>query len=468
MLNKDLLIIFSLIFFIYLLGNFFLVILNKKTVKKLNLFLNLAYSWLIGNSLLIILLSILFFTNRTNLISWRLFLFFFGLIFFLWMFLLIKNKSFFQTQLINWFYLLIIIIFFLPLIINSLTSFLIDWDAIGVWFLKAKAIFSNRYLDYVKSDYYLFSGQAYPIGLPLIINLYFKLTNFFNDQTIQLYFLMYYLNLFFLSFGAALTLLKKYFHPLILLIFNLSFYIASNFIIYSHNGYADLPLSFFFAGIFFIFYLLLDKKKDENQNELITTIIISLGGSLMIKNDALPFFILNLIVLFFYLWSNRKIISQRYFFWLFFIFIISFLPFFLWQNYIKTNQIPSFLTGHYFDFLKLENLKRIKIISNYLFIEFVNTNKYGLNLIFLSFVFVSSLFYLLLNKKLGFKKLGLLFIIFGQLMSYIFVYLITPLNFLKQLESSLERVVLQIIPVFFLLTVILLKDYLRNIIKKTF
>jgi hypothetical protein len=48
-------------------------------------------------------------------------------------------------------------------------------------------------------------------------------------------------------------------------------------------------------------------------------------------------------------------------------------------------------------------------------------------------------------------------IFFGQLISYIFVYVITPLPFVIQLETSLERVILQILPIFFTLTLILIK-----------
>jgi hypothetical protein len=140
------------------------------------------------------------------------------------------------------------------------------------------------------------------------------------------------------------------------------------------------------------------------------------------------------------------------------LFFISFLPFFLWQRYIRLNQVDSFLDGHYLDFLKVENLKRIKLISNYLFIELLNTNKYNLSLIPLILLFVYSLFRLIFDRRFTFTSLLLMLIFFGQLISYTFVYVITPLPFVIQLETSLERVILQILPIFFTLTAIFVRE----------
>jgi hypothetical protein len=456
MLNKDFFILLSFIFFMYFLGDLVLSLLAGRFVKKINLFLRLAFNWLIGNSIFVFILHFLFFINRLDWLQLKNFLAALGFILLLKIALFIKNKDDVNADFVNWFCLFLILVFFIPLMIESLTSFLIGWDAVAMWFFKAKAIFYNQFDQYLKSNNYLFSSKAYPIGISLVIASYGRLINFFNDQTIQFYFLFYYLNLIFLSFGLLLYLFKGKIHRFILLLIVLSFYTATNFVVYSHNGYVDLILAFVITSIFVLLYFFFEEREFK-KGELLRLITIGSGFSLTIKNEAVPFVVFIFLSLFIFVFCKKiKINWQKILFQLVILFI-SFLPFILWQRLIRLNQIVSFLDGHYLDFLKVENLKRIKLISNYLFIELLNTNKYNLSLIPLILLFVYCLFRLILDRRFTFTSLLLMLIFFGQLISYIFVYVITPLPFVIQLETSLERVILQILPIFFTLTIILIK-----------
>jgi hypothetical protein len=457
MLNKHFFILLIFIFSIYILGDLGLSLFASRFVKKNNLFLRLAFNWLIGNSIFVFIVHFLLFINRLDLLQLKNFHIAFGFILLLKIALSIKNKDDVNVDFANWVYLLLILVFFIPLMIESLTSFLIGWDAVAMWFFKAKAIFYNQFDQYLKSKDYLFSSKAYPIGISLVIASYGRLINFFNDQTIQFYFLFYYLNLIFLSFGLLLYLFKGKIHRFILLLIVLSFYTATNFVVYSHNGYVDLILAFVITSIFVLMYFLFEEREFK-KSELLRLITIGSGFSLTIKNEAVPFVVfIFLSSLIFVFCKKIKIDWQKILFQLLLLFI-SFLPFILWQRYLRLNQVASFLDGHYLDFLKVENLKRIKLISNYLFIELLNTNKYNLSLIPLILLFVYSLFRLILDRRLTFTSLLLMLIFFGQLISYTFVYVITPLPFVIQLETSLERVILQILPIFFTLTAIFVRE----------
>jgi hypothetical protein len=456
MFNKDFFILLLLVFFIYFLGDLTLSLLAGRFVKKINLFLRLAFNWLIGNSIFVFTLHFLFFINRLDWLQLKNFLVALGFILLLKIALSIKNKDYVNVDFVNWVYLLLILVFFIPLMIESLTSFLIGWDAVAMWFFKAKAIFYDHFDQYLKSSDYLFSSKAYPIGISLVIASYARLIKFFNDQTIQFYFLLYYLNLVFLSFGLLLYFFKEKIHRFILLLIVFSFYTATNFVVYSHNGYVDLILAFVITSIFVLLYFLFEEREFK-KGELLRLTTIGSGFSLTIKNEAVPFvFFIFLSLLVFAFYKKIKINRQKVLPQLMILFI-SFLPFILWQRYIRLNQVASFLDGHYLDFLKVENLKRIKLISNYLFIELLNTNKYNLSLIPLILLFVYSLFRLILDRRFTFTSLLLILIFFGQLISYVFIYVITPLPFVIQLETSLERVILQILPIFFTLTVIFVK-----------
>ncbi len=458
---------FNLIFFvlsIYLFGSVFFLIFFRKLFNKINLFIQISSFWILGNSLLMFLLLVLFLTNFLVLVNRQLILISVAILFITFLLIFLQKKIGFDKEKNHWFLLLLILLFFYPLIKNSISSFLIGWDAAAIWFLKAKALFNNIFPSYLKDENYLFSSQSYPIGVPLMLFAIFKWLGKINDQLVQFYFLNFYLNLIFLSFGIMIFLFKQilsqFIDKIFFLIITLSFFLGSNFIIYSHNGYVDLILSSYFAYLFWLIYLTFFRGNDFKKEETINLIFILAPISLNIKNEAIPFFIFILLTLVIYL-SKEKLINKNFLSNIIFL-IIFFLPFFGWFFYLKMNKILSFLDNHYLDFLKIENLRRIKIIFNYFFIEFLNTNKYGLSFITVIFALIFSLTILIFSKKITYKHVLLIFILLGQFLSYVYVYVITPLAFLSQLESSLERVLLQILPLIFILDVILLKNLIDN------
>jgi len=131
------------------------------------------------------------------------------------------------------------------------------------------------------------------------------------------------------------------------------------------------------------------------------------------------------------------------------------LPFIYWYFYRKINFIPSFLDGNFIP--KVENLSRLKVVFNYFLLEYFNTNKYGLTLIiaFLLIIFFGTVIFY--KKKIKIL-LPLIFILLFQISSYFYVFLITPFPYLIQLESSLERIFLQFIPLIYFLAIVLIKE----------
>jgi hypothetical protein len=135
------------------------------------------------------------------------------------------------------------------------------------------------------------------------------------------------------------------------------------------------------------------------------------------------------------------------------------LPFLYWEFYRRFNLIPSFLDGNLIP--KKQNLLRLKVIFNYFFLEYFNTEKYGLNLIialFLIIFFGTILFYKGKIKKI----LPLFLILFFQIISYFYVFLITPFPYLVQLESSLERIFLQFIPLIYFLAIVFVFEGIKD------
>jgi hypothetical protein len=138
----------------------------------------------------------------------------------LFIFLFLKERKEIKLKKLNLVYFVFALIFFTPLMIESLTSFLISWDALAIWFLKAKALYVDQnILLFLKSKNFYYSSQAYPLGIPLIINIYYRLINKVNEQAIQFYFVWFFINMSFLFFGLLINFFEKSFSKFILFLY---------------------------------------------------------------------------------------------------------------------------------------------------------------------------------------------------------------------------------------------------------
>jgi len=454
--NKDNFIVFSFVFFIQILGLNFLLLFFKNFFKKNNLFLNLSYSWVIGNSVLNILLFLLFFADIFAYINLNNFIIIFIFNFLFLIFLLFKRRIL-KIKKENFFYLLLIIIFFMPLIINSLTSYLLSWDALGIWFLKGKVIYygKDHFFSFLKSDSFLYSNQSYPIGIPLILGSLYKILNHVNDQASQIIFLNFYLSLIFLFFGLMIYFFSNKIKKLILLLIILIIFLPSNFIIYSHNGYIDLPLGFGFATALAFLFFYLEEKNIEYKSKFLTLIFLNINLILNLKNEALPYAIFVFIAIFF---SCLK--STKYFLVNLIRNLIFITPFLIWNYYVKINRIPFFLEGNYI--IRQDFFPRFKTIINFFLLEIFNTSKYGLGLIFsfIILIFFGSIF--IFKKRFNKTIIYLSVIIFFQILSYVYVYLITPLPFFTYLNNSIERIFLQFIPLIYFLAIVFVSEGIKD------
>lgn len=458
MWQNPILITLSYILFIYLLGVIVFYGFLKKLFYKLDFFVKIAFSWIVGNSLLIFILYGLFAIRQLDKITLNNFYSLFVPIVILILFIFIKTvKTFNKNTLLNVIFLILILGFFYPLIQDSLYSFIISWDALGIWFFKAKALFFSSKIDlYFKEENYLYTSQAYPIGLSLLISTCYRLYNSINDQVVQLYLLTYFINLVFLFFGIIKTLFTKIIHSFVSLLISLSLLISGSFIIYSHNGYVDLPLSFIFAAIFTMVYFFLIESEKDIKFQFLLLIGISGGMALTIKNEAISFVFIAFLATSFLALKDKIFNKWKSFFILLFVLVISLFPFVYWQIYKSLNQINFYLDGNFLP--TIESLKRSKLIFNYYFLEIFNTTRYNLTIIPMLLLFLLELSYFIF-KKHYFNKSFILFGIFlFQLGVYTYVYVITTMPFITQIESSLERLTLQLLPCFYLLVIILLKE----------
>jgi len=457
-MSQDFIYIILYILFIYLIGFAFLRIFFRKTLIDNNFLINLGLFWAVGNFFLVTFLFILMFFDKLSLFNQK--NFHIGLITLIVISLTAVLFSFKDLRKPNIGLLVVfvaLLIFFMPLFKDSLFSFAIDWDAVAVVFLKAKSFFLSpgiwNNFFYKDLSRFASTNKAYPVGFSLLIAGYYRLINFVNDQNIQLYFSMFYFNLVLVALGFFVKLLKRI--PLIISFFiTLSFFIMPIFVNYSHNGYVDLPISFIMTCALVLFSFLMEEKTWSKKFSYFLLIMMISALAAAFKNEGYIFFavitFVSFLVCTFDLFKNRgfKEIRLVNIFSFIIVTLLSLTAIFIWQYYMKKSSTDFYLdrTG-----LTKESFTRIKPIFFFYIDEALNTSRYGILLISFILLYVFEVTVLIFNKKIN--KLLPSLIIFIQLLAYTYVYLVTTVPFMTQLETSFPRLLLQILPSFFILII---------------
>lgn len=429
-----------------------------------NLFIKIGLSWALGNCFTFILLLVLVFLNKSNLITPLNLLGLIGLMILLLTPTIVRNRQIFFNPCVlrktNWIVLILFFWFFLPFLQSSLFSYLIDWDAVAIWFLKAKAFFYAENIwqtpFFQDAIAFRYAHKAYPPALPLLIAGYYKLIKTINDQAIQFYLSLFFLNLVFVCYGFVRETVKKL-YSLTLILLTISVFIFPYLIVYGHNGYADVPLSFILT-LCLILFIYGFGEKNKNHKVLYSTLIFIISGfGAMIKNEGAAFFAIITIVsgsmLFVKQYQSRlnqdqlnKRLNWKRIMAGAVIFISVLFPLALWHYFKIINhiEIDSYLNKAQF----YHNMFfRIKLIFNLYLNEIIDTSKYGVLLIPSFFIFVITYTFLTIAKKIRFLIPS--FILAAQLSVYTFVYAITNTPLDWQVLSSFDRLSLHLIPGFF-------------------
>ncbi len=429
--------------------------------QQTHLFIRIGIAWALGNFILITILSILAFFNLLFVITRASFL-----IFFVISALCFISTIFFHMQLdpkslkktvVNWLVLVFFLFFFIPLIKDATHSYILEWDTTAIWFLKAKAFFYTNgiwnNLFYTSKTLFLFSNKTYPIGIPLMIAAFYRIIQFANDQVVQVYMLFFYINIVLVAYGFVVDNFKGV-SVIGRVIFVLGFFALPSFIFFSHSGYADIPLGFVLSltTILFIYFLRQNSIKGLLLHYCLLTITGGLG--LTLKNESATFFaVLQICALasFFWKYIYKKLDSsqiQRPMIFGAIAFCLAILPAVLWRYFVYAQQLPFYL-DHVL--VGRDVFSRLKTVLFFYMDELINTSKYSLTLIPLFIVFIMLQSILVVKKRFLAILPTVLFLV--QFISYTYVYLITTVPLYLQLSTSFGRLLLQLLPMLFILVV---------------
>lgn len=445
MLNNQLLELIKYNLLTYLLGFSAYLIFFKTTLKENNLFTNISISWGLGVTILIYSLYILAFNQKLELITLTNFNYSLGAL----LTIIIVSLFYFRREIlskiniINWISLLIILFLLKPIIIDSLISYLIGFDAIAMWFLKAKSfLFAKGVWDnifFIESGFE-YTNKAYPIGFPLLITGFFRLVNFAEDQIFQLYLLTFFINTLFFVYGTLrekLNNLSVFSHILT----TISLFFVPVFLIYAHNGYADMAISFIFT-ICLGLYILAQNSKNYFGYQLLSLIISASG--VLIKNEAIPFFIIMNLV--FFITAFKKVNIKKILILLITISTLS-IPIILWEIFKRKYNLVFYLDKTSI----IDPMIKTKIIIFHFMDEFMRTSYYSLSSIIVLLTLVFQTTYLTIKKR--FSILIPLMIVVLMFLSYAYVYLVTTMPLKTQLQSSFERLFLHLLPSMYLVII---------------
>jgi len=322
------------------------------------------------------------------------------------------------------------------------------WDALAIWFFKARGFFIEKKI----SPAFLLNAAShpdYPLLIPLSVAWIYISVGKLNDHMAKIMYPLQYVSLL-IIFHYLLKKISSHnnallFTTLLSLTPRLMFHsggfpaMSVELFDYDYIGYADITLSIYFVSFCGFLYLFL-----LNQNYFFFTIaVLFLGMGAWTKNEGLTFALIGvcLIAPCFSNEPRRRLLAISV------ILAVFVLP---WLAYRLYFGIP----GEYFNNLSFTvipgNISRLSVI-----VKAMGKYMFG-HITSFSFTWHGYILTSLINWR-GFLHRPLFVLqamLLSQIAIYIFIYMISPHDIVWHLHTSLDRLLLHMLPLAMLITAI--------------
>jgi len=342
-----------------------------------------------------------------------------------------KRAPFFHKLLIG-----IIIAVFLFVLLQALIIPLAAWDSWAIYGFKAKAFYIEKTvtIDFLNDTTKSYSHPDYPLLVPLIETWIYICLGGWNDQLVKILFPLYFISLIIIFYNN----LKYYIDKKYSLLFTSFFITIPQFISLGSNGYADLPLIFYY---FTSFVFLLKAYNNLDKRMLFISAMFA-GFAAWTKNEGLVLSIFNVIILAAMIIIQRKI-NRRNIIVLLEYSLVILLIIIPWICLKKSLGIANdVVNGGNFNLASiLNNLKKLPIILSWFGKEIIVFKSWNL-------LWVFSLAIITFNfKRIFIRPILFIFLsLFFYLGIWVFIYIISPYDINWHLATSLNRLLLQITP----------------------
>lgn len=331
--------------------------------------------------------------------------------------------------------LLLSVLYFLLISMNSKHG---GWDAWAIWNMRARFLFrsGDQWKD-AFSAIYAWSHPDYPLLIPINIS---RGWNYLGNDTVIVPITIAFLFTF-LTIGLMVSSLSYTRSPNHGILAGLVFMGFTKFIQNGATQCADIPFAFYLLATIVLFYLD-DKAKKKDHNYLILAGTMA-GLGAWTKNEGL---LLVLSVFIAYVLMTISKISWRQYLKELRAFIIGLFPIVILLAYFKFQLVPSndLVAGQAINTTtaRLLDLSRYVVVGKTFFLEFFEILKGRIIIfpaLFLFLGFSSSRIF----KKNNYQSIIILLL---MLSGYFMVYIITPHDLNWHLNTSLERLFLQLLP----------------------
>lgn len=325
----------------------------------------------------------------------------------------------------------------LSFVLNSLAKPNGEWDAWSIWNLKARFIYRSMN-DWLRtfSTIINHSHPDYPLLLPSFIArtwLYLQHETLYVPICVAGFFALAIVGLLTVSVTLLRDKVQGYLAGLALL--STPFFIAL-----AAAQYADVPLAFFFLSV--IVLLTFAEQSDEGGKPLYVLAGIMCGLAAWTKNEGLLFvmaIIFGRVVMAYMSGWKRGGKQISYFF-------MGLVPILLVLVYFKVNFAPvnDLVSGQNLStFHKLTSPSRYYLVICAFMLKSMSFGKWFVSPVILLIIY-ALLFGVYSERKKSNTVNGLVIAI--TLLGYFLVYIVTPNDLTWHIETSLDRLLLQMFP----------------------
>lgn len=323
---------------------------------------------------------------------------------------------------------------FAIVVLDAFMMPLYDVDAYGLWCLKAKAIYYEGLIE-GGLFYQLplsYSHLDYPLLVPYLISGVYASIGGVDDMIGKIVFPFFCLTGIMFLYSSLRWKLERM--PALSL--TVLFFTMPVFIRWCSAGIADVPLTIFYAAS--VFYLV--KYLAEKQVEDMILSILMTFFCAFVKNEGIAIAGLNIVVLiifhifpYFTMRKCKTAITYAI------ILMLLMAPWFYWSNGIpRTHENYPF---RIFDFLHIEHLRRLWYILTIFAGNMLNVNRWGL--LWMILPVAGMINFKMVRQKYVLAMWALLGL---QILTYVFVFIISPWTPDFLAKMALERILLHVTP----------------------
>lgn len=311
-------------------------------------------------------------------------------------------------------------------------------DTWTIWNLKAKFLFRDGgiYWQRIFDPVIYWSHPDYPLFLPLVISFGWRIfggENFLVSIFVAAFFLFSSVAVIFFALAKARG---RYVSLLALSVLCSTPF----FINHGTSQYADVPLGFLMLLSFVILYFSETACKNNFRIKVILGLVLSLSA--WTKNEGMIFSLLFIVIYF-----MKKIIEKRNVKKSVLFLIMGYLPLFsalIWFKQFSHDDLLNSQTAIQIG-QKLLDFQRYRIVISAFISEFFKFPEWRFSL--WPFLFLGALFFYRNNSSENKKiiKINLLTMIL-MFICYYFVFIITPRDLNWHLDTTLNRLYIQMFP----------------------